>query len=90
MRDRSSCLVHWLQRDHLAREDLMSCSLSAGSHASRADESSRMPRYFSSVVGPLRLSYSKGMLSCSLSCEGTEVSRTLVVFGVLAIKKSAS
>ena len=68
----------------------MSCSLSAGSRASRADESRRMPRYSSSVVGPSRLSSAKGMLSCSqrpvrvLRCR-----EHWFVSGAPAIKKSS-
>ena len=82
--------MHWLWKDHLAREDLMSCSLSAGSQASRVDESRRMPRYSSSVVGSSRLSSAKGILSCSqrpvrvLRCR-----EHWFVFGVPAIKNSS-
>ena len=65
IKERSSRLVQWVQRDHLAREDLMSCSLSTGSQASRADESRRISRYSSSVVGPSHLSSAVEMLSCS-------------------------
>ena len=57
----------------------MSCNLSAGRRASKADESRRMPRYSTNVVGPSCLSSAKGILSCSQTCEGAEVLGTLVV-----------
>ena len=41
--------MQWVRRNHLAREDLMSLSLSFGSRASRADESRRMSQGIQAV-----------------------------------------